>query len=197
LLRLYLSWGKPRLVTSRSRSVSSSSQKPLLWPVCQLRLACSRSFLSSPPGSVHLHRTATILSLAGTLLLMTGWHPTANPWLAPYCHSSLAGIPSARQFCSPTFLSPSCHLLYGRKPSLGYDGSWYCTTSLAHSKRQRAATFRSLPTFEPPPQPDFTVRVLGLGILAIVVVSWRFFVSFLSVTRGPAEGFRSLSCTFV
>ena len=87
LLGLYLGWGKLRLVTSRSCSGSSSSQKPLLWPVCRLRLACSQSFLSPPPSSVGLHRTATILSLASTLLLITGWHPTAYHRLAPYCHS--------------------------------------------------------------------------------------------------------------
>jgi len=64
------------------------AQKPLLWPVCQLRLACSRSFLSPAPGSVPLPRTATILSPAGTVLLITGWHPTARHQLAPYCYSS-------------------------------------------------------------------------------------------------------------
>jgi len=41
----------------------------------------------------------------------------------------------------------------------------------------------------------FTVPVLGMGMLAIVVVSRNFLVSFLSVTWGPAEGFGSLSCT--
>jgi len=75
---------------SRSCLVSSSSQKPLLWPVCQLWLACSRSFLPPPPGSVRWHRTAPFLSLAGTLLLIIGWHRTAHYRLAPYC-SSWAG----------------------------------------------------------------------------------------------------------
>jgi len=28
---------------------------------------------------------AMILSLAGTLLLIAGWHPTAHRWLTPYC----------------------------------------------------------------------------------------------------------------
>jgi len=42
-----------------------------------------RSFLSPPPGSVRFHRTATILSAAGTLLLITGWHPTATLRLVP------------------------------------------------------------------------------------------------------------------
>jgi len=60
----------------------------MLWPVCQLRLACSQSFLSPPPGSGRFYRTATILSLAGTLRLITGWHPTANHRLAPYCYLS-------------------------------------------------------------------------------------------------------------
>jgi len=43
------------------------------------------------------------------------------------------------------------------------------------------------------PNPRFTVQVHGQGILAIVVVSRNFLDSFLSVTRGPAEGFGSLS----
>ena len=43
-------------------------------------------------GSVRLHRPATILSLAGTLLLITGWHPTANLRLAPYCYSSAGAL---------------------------------------------------------------------------------------------------------
>ena len=59
----------------------------MLWPVCRLWLACSRSFISPPSGSVRLHRTATILPPAGTLLLITGWHPTATHRLAPYCYS--------------------------------------------------------------------------------------------------------------
>ena len=157
---------------------------------------------NSSPG---WHPTAPPLQLApysspppaGTLLLLTGWHPTATHRLAPYCSSSLAGIPSARWLRSPTCLYRSCDLLYGRKPRLGYGRSWYCSASLASPKRRRAATFRSLPTVEPPPQPDFTVWVLGFGILAIVVISRRSVDSFLSVTWGPAEGFGSLSCTFL
>jgi len=58
LLGLYLWWGKLRLVTSRSCSVSLSPQKPLLWPVSRLWLPRSRSFLYPPPGSVRWHRTA-------------------------------------------------------------------------------------------------------------------------------------------
>jgi len=45
------------------------------------------------------------LSLAGTRLLPIGWHPTATLWLAPYCSSSLAGIPSARWLRLPSTLS--------------------------------------------------------------------------------------------
>jgi len=152
LLGLYLWWGKPPLVTSRSRSVSSLSQKPLLWPVCQLWLACLRSFLAPSPGSVRLHCTATILSRAGTLLLITGWHPgpTATHRLAPYCSSSLAGMPSARWLRPPTYRSPSCDLLYGRKPRLGYGRSWYCTASLVSPKRRCVAIFWSVPTVNRP-----------------------------------------------
>ena len=136
--------GERRLLTSRSCSVPLSSQKPLLWPVSRLGLARWRSFLYLPPASVRWHRTApkagTLLLIlltgwhptaphrlapycsppAGTLLLPTGWHPAATHRLAPYCSSSSAGIPSARWLRSPTYLSPSCDLLYGRKPRLGY-----------------------------------------------------------------------------
>jgi len=111
---LYLWWGKPRLVTSGSRSVSSSSQKPLLWPVSLLRLACSRSFLSSPPGSVRLHRAATILSPAGTqcsspastLLLLTGWRPTAHRrWLvSPLSGCSARHLPF--RWVGPSSVTP-------------------------------------------------------------------------------------------
>jgi len=82
LLGLYLKGGKPLLVTSRSRSGLLSSQQLLQWPVCRLWLASSQSFFHPPPGSVRLYRTTTLLSLAGTLLLPMGWHPTAAYWLA-------------------------------------------------------------------------------------------------------------------
>ena len=36
----------------------------------------------APPGSVRWYRTTPIFLLAGTLLLFTGWHPTATRWLA-------------------------------------------------------------------------------------------------------------------
>jgi len=48
-----------------------------------------------------------------------------------------------------------------------------------------------------PPDPTFTVWVLGLGILAILVVSRGFLDYFLNVTWGPGEGFGSLSCMSV
>ena len=86
------------------------------------------------------------LPLAGTLLLSSGWHPAAIHRLAPYGSSSLAGIPSARWLRSPTYLSPSCDLLYGRKPRLGYGSSWYCTVSVVTPKRRRVAIFQSVPT---------------------------------------------------
>ena len=66
----------------------SASQMPLLWPVCRLWLVCSRSFLSPPPGSVRWHLYCPISASwlapycsslpAGTLLLHSGWHPTAT-----------------------------------------------------------------------------------------------------------------------
>jgi len=114
VLGLYLWWGKPRLVTSRSRSVSSSSQKPLLWPVCRLWLARSRSFLYPPPGSIRWHRTApkagTLLllcSLAGTLLLPTSWHPTATHRLAPYCYSPAGTLLLLLQSVGSSSVTPS------------------------------------------------------------------------------------------
>jgi len=92
LLGLYLWWGKPRLVTSRSRLGSSSSQKPLLWPVCWLWLARSQSFLLPSPGSVRLHRYC-----------YSSWHLTASsssPIVRPllgyaqswYCTTSGPGV---------------------------------------------------------------------------------------------------------
>jgi len=122
------------------------------------------AILSLPPSwfcplgpycPISWHLTAKTPPPAGTLLLPFGWHPPATHRLAPYCSSSLAGIPSALWLRSPTCLSPSCDLLYGRKPRLGYGSSWYCTASLLSPKRRRAATFWSLPTVEPPPEPDF------------------------------------------
>jgi len=98
----------------------------LLWPICRLWLARSRSFPFLPPGSVRWHHTAPLASIlllktphqlapycspsAGTLLLLTGWHPTATHRLAPYCSPSLAGIPSARWLRSP--FSPSDRLTF-------------------------------------------------------------------------------------
>jgi len=95
------------MVSSRSRPglvpVSSSSQKPILSPLCRLWLACACSCLHPPSGSVRLHPTAKFHSLAGTPLLIIGWHPPATRRLARYCSSLLAGIPSARWLRSPIF----------------------------------------------------------------------------------------------
>jgi len=61
-----------------------------------------------------------ILSLAGTLLLLTSWRPSTTRRLGPYGSSSLAGTPAAWWLRSPTYLSPSYNLHYSRKPRLGY-----------------------------------------------------------------------------
>jgi len=45
-----------------------------------IRPLSSSLFLPRPP-------TATLLSPPGTLLLITGWHPTPNHRRAPYCYS--------------------------------------------------------------------------------------------------------------
>jgi len=39
---------------------------------------------------------------------LPGWHPTAHPWLTPYC-PSLAAIPSARWLRSPLYPPRSSH----------------------------------------------------------------------------------------
>jgi len=107
LLGLYLCWGKPWIVTSQSRSVSSSPPKPLQWPVFRLCLARSRSLLPASPSSVPFYHTTTILSLVGSLLVITSWHPLCS--VAPL--ASLSSLIVA--------------LL------LGYVQSWYCTASVA------------------------------------------------------------------
>ena len=194
-------------ITVSSRSRPGLVVVPKALGMAYLSVVASPFAILPPPPSrfrplapycpISWHLTAKTPPPTATLLLPSGLYPTATHRLAPYCSSWLAGIPSARWLRSPTCLSPSCDLLYGRNPRLGYGSSWYCTASLVSPKRRRVAIFRSLPTMKPPPQPDFTVRVLVFGILAIVVISRRFFDSFLSVTWGPAEGFGSLSCTFL
>ena len=89
LLGLYLWWGKPRRVTSRSRPGLVVIPKALAM-VCLSVVASPFAILPPPPpGCVRWHRTAP---LAGALLLKLppGWHPTALHLLAPYCYS-LAG----------------------------------------------------------------------------------------------------------
>ena len=150
---------------------------------------CTVQLLSSPWLAPYCS------SLASPILLPVDWRPTATRWLASYCSSSSAGIPSAQWLRSPTSLSPPCDLLYGRKPRLGYHESWYRTTSLAYSKRRPIDILQSLLTVNwPAPNCD-----LSWGILARHFgkssLSRNFLDSFPSVTRGPAEGFGSLSCT--
>ena len=116
----------------------SSSQKALLWPVCRLWLARSRSFLFPPPGSVRWHHTAPFSWHLSAY--PPGWHPTATHRLAPYCPvAPLASLSTP----SDAFL-------------LGYAQSWYCTASVAAAnalvkqcnyQRDRCLRLRYQPTF--------------------------------------------------
>jgi len=96
LLALYLRWGKPQLVTSRSRLSLVVVPKALAM-ACLSAVASPFAILPPPPpGSVRWHRTAPLAGTlllepppppASILLLSTGWHPTAALRLAPYCYS--------------------------------------------------------------------------------------------------------------
>jgi len=79
---------------------------PLLCPICRVWLARLRSFLAPSPGYVCLYRTTTILSLAGTLLLITGWHPTAPRWLASPLPGGSTRLSSLPDRCTPPRLRP-------------------------------------------------------------------------------------------
>jgi len=150
--------------------VSLSSQKPWLWPVSRLWLACSRSFLYAPPGCVHWHRTAplagsllltcslagTILlpslwlapyccSPAGTLVLLTGWHPTATHRLAPYCSST------DRLTFSRLYLVVVWHCLRGYCPTPCID-VMTCETAPVVTVGPRFPCFLLSTIMHPPPQ---------------------------------------------
>jgi len=94
---------------------------PLLWPICRVWLARSRSFLPPSPGSVCSYRTTPILSLAGTLLLITGWHPTAPRWLASPLPGGSARLAFLPDRCTPPRLRPVVvlHCLGGGRQRLG------------------------------------------------------------------------------
>jgi len=93
----------------------------LLWPVCRLWLARSRSLLASSPGIVRLYRTTTMLTLGGTLLLIIGWHPTAPRWLVPTLPSGSARLSILPDRRSPPRLRPVVvlHCLRGCRQRLG------------------------------------------------------------------------------
>ena len=127
---LYPGRGKPRLVTSQPRTVSSSSQKPFLWPVSQLCLAYLWSFHHHPltvllAYTILLHCALWLSSYcspsAGIQLLLTSWHPTApSRWLAPLASAS-SGI-VATLLC--------------------YTVSWYCTASMAAANALGRCNYR-------------------------------------------------------
>jgi len=106
-------------------------------PVSVLRVRTSRLF--GEPSSSRFPRVGS----ACTVLLHTLWLAPLLPlWLAPYCPFPVAGIFSAEWLSSPggsrRLLLPSRDLLYGRNSLVGYAGSWYSTTSVAHAKVRSA-----------------------------------------------------------
>ena len=123
---LYLWWGKPRLVTSRSRpglvvvpnALAMARLSVVASLLAILPLPPSRFRPLAPYCPINWHLTAKKTPLqagtllltpppAGTLLLLTGWHPTAHRrWLA----SPLLGGPARplplRSF-GPSSVTPS------------------------------------------------------------------------------------------
>ena len=132
------------LATARLSAVASrlAILPPSISRFCPLAPCC--------PVSWHL--TAAFLSLAGTLLLAVGWHPTARRRLAPYCSPSagtllLAGgwHPTARRRLAP-YCWPSAGTLLlavGWHPTATLRLAPYCSSSLASipSARWLRATF--------------------------------------------------------
>ena len=124
LLGLYLWWGKPLLVTSRSRPSLVVVPKALAMACLSVVASPFAIPPPPPPSSVRWHRTAP---LAGTLLLILhpGWHPTAPHRLAPCCCS-----PAGTLLLLLLYLLPAIGC-----PFLGYALSWYCTASVAIVQR--------------------------------------------------------------
>jgi len=96
-------------------------------------------YFNSPAGSLLLnpHRLAPYCySPAGTLLLLTGWHPTATHRLAPYCYSPagtlLLIIVGWHPLCSVAPLAPLPLRSFGLSsvtPSRGIAlPPWLCPT---------------------------------------------------------------------
>jgi len=87
---------------------------PLLWPVCRLWLARSRSFLLPPPCSVRWHCPAPLAGTllltsppAGTLLLLNRWHLTAIHPLVPYRYSPAGTLLLLFRSVDPSSVTPS------------------------------------------------------------------------------------------
>ena len=105
------------------------------------------------------HRLAPYCSPpAGTLLLLTGWHPTALHRLAPYCYSPagtlLLIVVGWHPLCP---VAPLAHLPLSRlrftlrsQTSLRLRLIRYCTASLVSPKHRRVAILRSVPTVNRP-----------------------------------------------
>jgi len=99
-LGLYLLWGKPRLVTSRSRPGLVIVPKALA--MARLSVVASPFAILPPSSSLF----CPLVPYYYTPLF--GWHPTAPHRLAPY-GSWLAGIPSAWWLRSPLYPPRSSH----------------------------------------------------------------------------------------
>jgi len=143
-----------------------------------------------------------------------GWHPTAHHLLAPYCYSPAGTLllltgwqPTAHRRCLasplpggsarlPTSLPPAIYSTVANLALVTVDHGialppWSLLNADASPPSGQSRPLTHLPL-------TATSRgAFWLGILAIVVVSRRFLDSFLSVTWGPAEGFGSLCCTFL
>ena len=115
MLGMYLWWGKHRLVTSRSRpglvvileALGIARLSVVASPFAILPPSPSWFSPLAPYSPFSWHLTARTLPLAGTLLLPSGWHPTATPRLAPNCYSRGGTLLLLPRSVDPSSLTPS------------------------------------------------------------------------------------------
>jgi len=142
-------------VTSRSRpslvvipkALAMAPLSVVASPLAILSLPPSRVRPLAPYCPISWHLTAKpprlapyCCSRAGTLLLLTGWHPTAAHGLAPYCCSPAGTLllltgwhPTAAHRLAPYCCSPAGTLLLltGWHPTAAHRLAPYCSSSLA------------------------------------------------------------------
>jgi len=126
LLGLYLWWGKPRFVTSRSclglvvvpKALAMACLSVVASPFAILPPPPSRFCLLAPYSPLSWHLTASpplwlapyCYSPAGTLLLLTGWRPTAR-WprspLYPPRSSQSSSVTPGHGIALPPWLPPT------------------------------------------------------------------------------------------